>query len=130
MQSVISIGFGAIFGALLRWKLGDYYNHIFPTLPLGTLAANLLGSFLMGALIFLSTEHSFLPQEVRLGIITGFLGSLTTFSTFSAEAFILFSRQEFYWLIALVGLHVGGSFLMVVAGYALLKFIHHLVGLK
>lgn len=128
MQSVLSIGIGAILGALLRWKLGEYYNHIFPTLPMGTLIANLLGSFLMGILIFLTIEHSFLSQEVRLGIITGFLGSLTTFSTFSGEALILFSREEYLWLLALVGLHVGGSLLMVCAGYSILKFIHQSVG--
>jgi len=128
VQSVFSIGIGAVFGALLRWKLGEYFNHIFPTLPIGTLITNLLGSFLMGTIIFLTTENSFLPQEVRLGIITGFLGSLTTFSTFSAEALVLFSRQEYFWLLALVGLHVGGSFLMVGAGYFFLKFIHQSVG--
>ncbi|CUI16836.1 crcB Protein [Candidatus Protochlamydia naegleriophila] len=128
MQSLISIGIGAIFGALLRWKLGESYNHVFPTLPIGTLIANLLGSFLMGMLIFLTTDHSFLSQEVRLGIITGFLGSLTTFSTFSGEALMLFSRQEYLWLFALVGLHVGGSLIMVCMGYLILKFIHQSIG--
>lgn len=128
MQSAISIAIGAIFGAYLRWKLGEYYNHVFPTLPIGTLAANLIGSFLMGTVIFLTIEHAFFPQEVRLGIITGFLGSLTTFSTFSAEALTLFSRQEHFWLMALIGLHVGGSILMVGAGYASSKLIFQSIG--
>jgi len=128
VQSLISIGIGAVFGALLRWKLGEYYNQIFPTLPIGTLIANLLGSFLMGAIIFLTTEHSFFPQDIRLGIITGFLGSLTTFSTFSAEALTLFSQQENLWFLILIGLHVGGSILMVSAGYAFLKIIYQSIG--
>ena len=128
MQSLISIAIGAVFGALLRWKLGEYYNHILPMLPIGTLIANLMGSFLMGTMLFLTTEHSFLPQEIRLGIITGFLGSLTTFSAFSGEALILFLKQEYFWLLALAGLHVGGSLIMVSAGYLILKFIHQSIG--
>jgi CrcB protein len=123
VQSVACIAIGAIVGALLRWKVGEYYNPLFPTLPLGTLAVNLLGSFLMGAAIFLTAEHSFFSPHLRLGFITGFLGSFTTFSTFSAEALVLLSRQESFWLLALIGLHVGGSILMVIAGYTLSKII-------
>ena len=106
MQPIIGIGVGAFLGAVLRWKLGEYLNHIFPTIPIGTLAANLFGAFFMGAIIFYSAEHSFFSYETRLGITTGFLGSLTTFSTFSAEAWMLLSRNELLWLSAHVGLPV------------------------
>lgn len=126
MTSVISIGLGAIFGALLRWKMAEHLNFVFPTIPIGTLLANLLGCFVMGSLIFLTREHSFFPYEVRLGLITGFLGSLTTFSTFSAEALNLFARQELSWLSLLIALHVGGSILMAALGYSLTKLFFHL----
>lgn len=128
VQSTISIIIGAIVGALLRWKLGIFFNPLFPTIPLGTLAANLLGSFLMGSMIFFTMEHAFFSIEVRLGVITGFLGSLTTFSTFSGEAFVLLARQEFFWLSALIGMHVGGSILMVIVGYAVAKIAIQALG--
>ncbi|MBN9377492.1 MAG: fluoride efflux transporter CrcB [Chlamydiales bacterium] len=128
MQSMMSIAIGAVLGALLRWKLGEYFNPSFPPLPLGTLIANLLGSFIIGGFIFFTTEHSFFSYEVRLGVVTGFLGSLTTFSTFSAEALVLFSKQEIFWLMALIFLHVGGSLCMVAAGYALSKLTFQWVG--
>lgn len=125
---MMSIGIGAVLGALLRWKLGEYFNPLFPIVPLGTLIANLLGSFVIGGFIFFTTEHSYFSYEVRLGIVTGFLGSLTTFSTFSAEALVLFSRQELLWLLALIFLHVGGSLCMVAAGYALSKLTFQWIG--
>lgn len=128
MQSIISLSTGAILGALIRWKLAEYFNHLFPTLPMGTLAANLIGAFLMGFFIFFSIEHSFFSYHARLGFATGFLGSLTTFSTFSAEAFTLLSRQEFFWLISLILLHVVGSILMVIMGYMLSKLIFQGIG--
>lgn len=128
MQSIISISTGAILGALIRWKLGEYFNHLFPTLPMGTLIANLMGAFLMGLVLFFSIEHSFFTYNVRLGFITGFLGSLTTFSTFSGEAFVLISKQEFFWLLTLILLHVGGSIFMVILGYIISKMIFQSLG--
>ncbi len=128
MQPVISIGIGAFLGALLRWKLGEYFNHVFPTIPLGTLASNLLGSFLMGGIIFYSVEHTFFSYEVRLGLITGFLGSLTTFSTFSAEAWSLLSRHEFFWFAAHLGLHLAGTIMMVALGYIISKSLFQTMG--
>lgn len=128
MTSILTIGLGAFFGSLIRWQLGVYLNHLFPTLPLGTLCANLVGSFFMGAMLFLTTEHTYFSYEVRLGIITGFLGSLTTFSTFSAEALQLLARQEFLWLGMLGLFHVGGALGMAVAGYGIAKLIFHSLG--
>ena len=124
MSSVVSIGIGAILGAIFRWKLGVFLNHFFPTLPLGTLIANLLGCFIMGSMIFFTTEHAYFSYEIRLAVITGFLGSLTTFSTFSSEAFMLLTKQDFLWFFTLIGLHVGGTICMVGIGYLLTKTIY------
>ena len=82
----IAIGIGAASGAWLRWGLGILLNPVFPTLPFGTLAANLLGGFLMGMAMQFLLEHALLAPEIRLFITTGFLGGLTTFSTFCNEA--------------------------------------------
>lgn len=128
MSTVISIAIGAILGAFLRWQLGEHINPVFPTLPLGTLTANLLGSFLMGATVFFTTEHTYFSDEVRLGIITGFLGSLTTFSTFSSEALLLLSKSEILWFLLLIGIHVGGSICLVAAGYLISKFFMQSIG--
>ncbi|MBK1719756.1 fluoride efflux transporter CrcB, partial [Thiocystis violacea] len=83
--SAVAVFTGAGLGALLRWVLGSRLNSIVPTLPLGTLTANLLGGLLIGLAIGWLARHPGVPPEVRLFIITGFLGGLTTFSTFSAE---------------------------------------------
>jgi CrcB protein len=76
---------GAGLGASLRWWLSTTLNPVFPTLPLGTLAANLLGGYLVGVAVAYFAHNSALPPEVRLLLITGFMGGLTTFSTFSSE---------------------------------------------
>lgn len=89
--------------------------------------ANLLGSFLMGIMLFLTIEHAFFSYDVRLGVITGFLGSLTTFSTFSAEALTLIFKEEYRWLTTLLLLHVGGSICMVALGYSLVKYSFDLI---
>src|SRR5512134_49518 len=92
-----AVGIGAAIGAWLRWGLGHVLNPAFPTLPLGTLAANLLGGLLMGMVMELATRHALLSPEARLFLATGFLGGLTTFSTFSAEATTLILRSEWLW---------------------------------
>ena len=81
----IAIGIGAALGAWLRWGLGLWLNPVLPTLPLGTLAANLLGGYLVGAAVAVFHINVDLPPEAKLFVVTGFLGGLTTFSTFSAE---------------------------------------------
>jgi CrcB protein len=116
----IAVGGGAAAGAWLRWLLGIALNPVFPTLPLGTLAANLLGGFLMGLAMGVLSYYEALPLEVRLLLTTGFLGGLTTFSTFSAEAATLITREQYGWTAALVALHVAGSVLMTFAGIALI----------
>jgi len=82
----LAVGIGAALGAWLRWMLGIGFNPKVPTLPLGTLAANLIGGYVIGIAVEYLSRNTGLPPEVRLFVITGFLGGLTTFSTFSAEA--------------------------------------------
>lgn len=119
MLSVLAVFTGAGLGALLRWFLGVRLNPLFPTLPLGTLAANLTGGLLIGLAITWLGRHPGVPPETRLLIITGFLGGLTTFSTFSAEVVNLFSRGESLWGLGAIGAHVAGSLAMTALGMAL-----------
>jgi CrcB protein len=112
----LSIGVSAALGALLRWQLGIYFNPLFPTLPLGTLAANLLGGFLMGLAMELIAMNVALPPAVRLAMTTGFLGGLTTFSTFSAETVTLLLRKQYWWPAGEVVIHVTGSVALTIVG--------------
>ena len=107
---------GAGCGALLRWWLGSLLNPVFPTVPLGTLAANLIGGMLVGLASALFTHHAGLPPEWRLLIITGFLGGLTTFSTFSVEVVTLIGRQEYWWAMGAAGMHLAGSLMLTATG--------------
>jgi CrcB protein len=116
MQSFVAVGAGAAVGAWLRWGLGALLNPLFPTLPLGTLTANLLGGWLMGIAMAVLAQFDAVAPEIRLLVTTGFLGGLTTFSTFSAEATTLFTRGQYEWTAALVVLHVAGSIAMTLAG--------------
>ena len=121
-MSAVSIFIGAGFGALLRWTLGLALNPLFPTLPLGTLAANVLGGLLMG--IF--AQYEALPLAMRLALTTGFLGGLTTFSTFSAETVTLLLRGQYGWASVAVAAHVGTSLLATLAGIALVRWLVNL----
>jgi len=118
---IVSVGAGAAIGAWLRWGLGIVLNPLFPTLPLGTLAANLLGGLLMGFAMELLTRHAFISPEGRLLITTGFLGGLTTFSTFSAEIVTLLMRREYLWGMVAIAGHVVGSLAMTILGILLVR---------
>lgn len=107
---------GAGLGALLRWWLGSWLNPVFPTIPMGTVAANLIGGFVIGVASAFFNHHSGLPPEWRLLIITGFLGGLTTFSTFSVEIVTLIGRQEYGWALGAAGLHLVGSLSLTALG--------------
>jgi CrcB protein len=119
--SLFAVGGGAAVGAWLRWGLGLALNPLFPTLPLGTVAANLLGGLLMGFAMELVTRHALLSPELRLLATTGFLGGLTTFSTFSAEMTTLLTRGEWFWAGVGVVVHVAGSLIMTLAGIVLMR---------
>lgn len=106
--------------ALLRWWPGGLLNPVLPTLPLGTLAANLVGGLLVGLAGAFLTQHAGLAPEWRLRVITGFLDGLTSFSTFSIEVVTLIGRQAFAWAIASAGLHLVGSLALTGAGILLL----------
>jgi CrcB protein len=112
----VAVGIGAALGAWLRWGLSVALNQIVPNLPLGTLASNIIGGYLIGIAVEVLVHHSVLTPEWRLFIITGFLGGLTTFSTFSAEAVGLLSRQQYGWALALILAHLAGSLAMTVFG--------------
>ena len=119
----VAVGAGAAIGAWLRWWLGIVLNPVFPTLPFGTLAANLLGGYLIGIAIAALAHFEALSPEIRLLVVTGFLGGLTTFSTFSAEASTLLGRAQYAWAAALILGHVVGSIGMTFAGIATLRLI-------
>ena len=114
----LAVGAGAALGAWLRWALSAALNHLTPNLPVGTLAANIIGGYLVGVAVEVLVHHSLLTPEWRLFIITGFLGGLTTFSTFSAEAVNLLMRQQYGWSLALISAHLVGSIVMTVLGIA------------
>jgi len=116
VTAALSVFIGAGLGALLRWGLGIALNPIFPTIPLGTLAANLLGGFLVGVAVTSFTLRASLPPEARLFAITGFLGGLTTFSTFSAEIVTLVTRAQYGWAIVAAGTHLAGSLVLTAIG--------------
>ncbi len=108
MPSVLSICIGACVGALLRWQLGLWGNGV-AALPLGTLAANLLGGYLVGVCVGLFDAIPDLDPQWRLLLVTGFLGALTTFSSFSAEVVGMLQQSRLALAAGTAGLHLLGS---------------------
>ncbi len=116
LKPIIVISVGAIAGALLRWWLGNALNSHFPTIPPGTLAANLVGAYVVGIAIALFAANPAIAPEWRLFVITGFCGALTTFSTYSAELVTLLQQGRAAWACASALVHLGGSIVMTFAG--------------
>lgn len=116
LNGFLAVGTGAAVGAWLRWWLGLILNAFLPALPLGTLAANLVGGYLMGLCMGMFALTSSFSPELRLFVMTGFLGGLTTFSTFSAEAVTLLTRGQYGWALTHVLVHVLGSLAMTGLG--------------
>lgn len=116
INSILVISVGASLGATLRWLIGLGLNALFPTVPPGTLLANLAGGYLIGATLTLFAAMPDLSPEWRLMVITGFLGGLTTFSTFSAEVTTLLQQGRLLWAAAAIAVHVSGSLLMTTLG--------------
>lgn len=115
-KSILAISVGSALGALLRWQLGAKFNSLFPTLPPGTLIANLFGAYVIGLAIAFFGSFSAISPEWRLLIVTGFCGGLTTFSTFSAEVTALLQQGRIDWALGTVAIHVAGSVAMTFAG--------------
>lgn len=112
----LAISLGAAAGALLRWQLGVRLNSVFPAIPPGTLAANLIGGYIIGVAIAYFAQASDIAPEWRLLIVTGFCGGLTTFSTFSAEVVSLLQEGRLTLAMGAIALHVAGSLLATLAG--------------
>jgi CrcB protein len=113
-----AVGLGAALGGWLRWGLSLWLNPRAPTFPLGTLASNLVGGYLVGFFVALFVARLDLAPEWRLFVVTGFLGGLTTFSTFSAEVSEHLMRGNYAAGFLLASVHLAGSLLLTIAGFA------------
>jgi len=122
-KPIIVISLGASIGAVLRWLLGVKFNSYFPTMPPGTLIANLVGGYIIGLAIAYFSQAPEIAPEWRLLIITGFCGGLTTFSTFSAEVVTLMQQGKITWAMSTIAIHVSGSLIMTIAGLATWQLI-------
>jgi fluoride exporter len=116
LTSIVVISIGAALGALLRWYFAARFNQLFPQLPPGTLAANLLGGYLIGIAMAVFLAFPGLSPQWRLLTVTGFLGGLTTFSTFSAEVATALLEGQGLWALWTIGSHVIGSVVMTLLG--------------
>lgn len=123
MLSICSIAVGAALGSLLRWYLAIQLNASFPQLPLGTLAANILGGYLIGIAIAVFIAFPALSPQWRLLTVTGFLGGLTTFSTFSAEVVTALLEGRGLWALSTIGAHVFGSVFMTLLGVGTVRLV-------
>lgn len=120
----VVVGLGAALGAWLRWGFSILLNAVYPMLPLGTLLSNLLGGYLMGIAMGFVSSGSLSP-EMRLLVTTGFLGGLTTFSTFSAESVSLISRGDYGWVSVHIVMHLVGSLLMTGLGLVTVQYLRN-----
>lgn len=116
----VAVGVGAAVGAWLRWFFSVLWNALNPALPYGTLAANLVGGYLIGVAVGFFDTHAGLPPEWRLLAVTGFLGGLTTFSTFSSEVLANLLAGDYGWALMHLLLHLGGS--LVLTGLGLMTY--------
>ena len=122
-KPIIAISVGGSLGALLRWWLGTNLNAHFPSIPPGTLAANLIGGYVVGLAVAFFATYPALAPEWRLFVITGFCGGLTTFSTFSAEVVALLQQGQALWALTAAATHLFGSLLMTFAGIGTMMWI-------
>jgi fluoride exporter len=122
-KPIAAVSIGASLGALLRWWLGMTLNQYFPAIPPGTLAANLIGGYVVGVAVALFAAYPALSPEWRLLVITGFCGGLTTFSTFSAEVVTLMQQGRALWAVWAAASHLLGSVVMTFAGIGTVVWI-------
>jgi CrcB protein len=121
LLSIAAVSAGAALGAVLRWVLSLHLNPLLPALPLGTLAANLLGGYAVGLAMGWLALHPELPPQVRLFVVTGLLGGLTTFSTFSAEVVTHLQHGQLAWALVLAFAHLAGSLVLTALGLATVR---------
>lgn len=114
--SFFAVGAGAALGAWCRWGLGLWLNPLLAAMPIGTLAANLVGGYLVGVAVGVFHLNSGLPVALKLAVITGFLGGLTTFSTFSAEVVERLLAGSFGTALLIAFVHLSGSLLLTALG--------------
>lgn len=123
LKPILAIALGSVLGGLLRWGLGLKLNSLFPSVPPGTLAANLIAGYIVGLAVAYFANVPNLSPEWRLLIITGFCGGLSTFSTFSAEIVGLLQRGLYSWAMGAIAIHVTGSLVMTFAGIATVTWL-------
>jgi CrcB protein len=117
-MAVLAVAVGGGVGALARWMLSYQLNVYFPAIPPGTLAANIIGGYIVGFAIAFFASRPEIAPEWRLLIITGFCGGLTTFSTFSAEVVMLIQQGEISKMAIAITLHLAGSLAATILGIA------------
>ncbi|MFM0322443.1 fluoride efflux transporter CrcB [Caballeronia glebae] len=116
--SIIAVGIGGGLGSLLRWALSLRLNAIFPNLPLGTFASNVIAGYIIGVAVAFFARFPDISMEWRLFIITGLMGGLSTFSTFSSEVVAHLQQGRLGWALAEIAIHVGASLVMTALGIA------------
>ncbi|MDR1349467.1 MAG: fluoride efflux transporter CrcB [Zoogloeaceae bacterium] len=116
LAAFFGVGAGAALGAWVRWLLGAFLNPLLPAIPLGTLAANLLGGYLVGVALGFFHLHVEVAPAIKLFVITGVLGGLTTFSSFSAETVERLHAGQYALAFVLTTLHLFGSLIMTWLG--------------
>ncbi len=117
-KPIIAVTIGSAVGGLMRWGLSLRFNVLFPDVPPGTLASNLVAGYIVGIALAFFAQAPGLSPEWRLLVITGFCGGLSTFSTFSAEIVALLQRGQYAMAGGAIALHVVGALLMTFAGIA------------
>jgi fluoride exporter len=122
-RSLVAVAVGGMLGCLLRWLLAIFLNKLFPAIPPGTLAANLIGCYIIGVAVAFFLQYPAFAPEWRLFVTTGFCGGLTTFSTFSAEVVLLLQSGRNGTALMAVGAHLIGSLLMTFAGIATVTWL-------
>jgi CrcB protein len=122
-RAFLAVSTGGVLGCLLRWVLAMALNRYFPTVPPGTLAANLVGCYIIGVAVALFATYPGLPPEWRLFFTTGFCGGLTTFSTFSIEMVTLLQTGRLAWAFSGIAVHLVGSLLMTILGMATVAWL-------
>jgi CrcB protein len=122
-RAFLAVSIGGVLGCLLRWVLALAANRYFPLLPPGTLAANLIGCYIIGVAVAFFALNPGLPPEWRLFFTTGFCGGLTTFSTFSMEMVTLLQTGRLLWAFSGIAVHLIGSLSMTILGMATVAWL-------